>query len=102
VRTQKHSLLWGAVLCPGENQPPAAKTLCCCTWLRELVFQLSSKIYSFCCCGLMKRLWGCARCREEGDKGHCCCRIFGHTVNPEVVLYTGKKKTVSSCGMALP
>lgn len=80
-----------SALSPRESQPPAAKILSCSTRFGELLFQLGSKISSFCLCGLMKRLKGCARHRDEDDKGHCCCRIFGHTVNPKVVLYTEKK-----------
>ena len=30
------------------------------------------------------------------------CRIFDHTVNLKIVLFTGKKKTVSSYGVAQP
>lgn len=29
-----------------------------------------------------------------------CCRIFDCTVDPEIVLFTGGKKAVSSCGVA--
>jgi hypothetical protein len=34
----------------------------------------------------------------------CCCRIFDHTVNPEILLFAEKKQTnpVSSCGVAQP
>ena len=32
-----------------------------------------------------------------------CRRIFDHTVNPEIVLFTGgRKRTVFSCGVAQP
>ena len=31
-----------------------------------------------------------------------CCRISDHTMNPEIVLFTGKNKPVSSCGLACP
>ena len=33
---------------------------------------------------------------------HVYCRIFDHTVNPQTVLVTEKKKSVSSCGVAQP